>query len=471
MRFGEYGTYGVFLAATLLATAAPCFAEEPDVSVAIVSDEPDETTLPPARQPRPTRLPRVDEAAAISPSGVRPASATTAESNRAQSEIVQAVHNQPPRRKSTTAKPKSNRRRVARRVTSQSRMRGPHSQANPRSSSLQRQSEPAAYSTAAILIRANQLAQTANSEADYTIIVNGCEQALARAPNEEISRYARSLASWALNRRGKLRTSRGEPETALHDFMQAVRYDPTRWRAIHNRGVSQAQVGHFAAAFDDFTETIRLKPDFAKAYSNRGTLYLEAGEGERARADFSQAIRLDGRLVNARFGHGRACALTGEYGAAIASFDAALDLDDNNVESYCGRGDVYADVGEYESALSDYARAIELDPEFIDAYRQGAWLLATCPDDDIRDAENAVLGAQKAIELNGRGEHQLLDTLAAALACAGEFDSAISTLQEAIEVAPQDAQQEYRGRLQLYQRGIPYRTMPPVHQAVFVEQP
>ena len=467
MRFGECATFGVFLAASLLATA-PCIAEEPDVSVAIVSDEPDETTLPSAPQPRTVRLPRVEEAA---PSGARPATATTAESNTSQAEIVQAVHNQPVRRKSSTAKSQSNRRRVGRRVASQTRKRGPRSQRNTRPSAVSRQSEPAGYSTAAILIRAHQLAQTANREEEYTRIVNDCEQALARAPNEEISRYARSLASWALNRRGQLRTGRGEPETALHDFMQAVRYDPTRWRAIHNRGVSQAQVGHFAAAFDDFTETIRLKPDFAKAYSNRGTLYLEAGEGERARGDFSQAIRLDGDLVNARFGHGRACALLGENGEAIASFDAALDLDENNVESYCGRGDVYADVGEYESALSDYARAIELDPEFVDAYRQGAWLLATCPDDGIRDAENAVLGAQKALELNGRVDHQLLDTLAAALACAGEFESAVSTLQEAIDVAPEDAQQEYRGRLQLYERGIPYRTMPPVHQAVFVEQP
>ena len=46
-------------------------------------------------------------------------------------------------------------------------------------------------------------------------------------------------------------------------------------------------------------------------------------------------------------------------------------------------------MGQYDQALLDYANAIELDPEFGHAYRNGAWLLATCPDDRVRDVTNA----------------------------------------------------------------------------------
>ena len=47
-------------------------------------------------------------------------------------------------------------------------------------------------------------------------------------------------------------------------------------------------------------------------------------------------------------------------------------------------------MGLYGEALADYATAIDLNPEFAHAYRNGAWLLATCPDSKYRDGENAI---------------------------------------------------------------------------------
>ena len=102
----------------------------------------------------------------------------------------------------------------------------------------------------------------------------------------------------------------------------------------------------------------------------------------------------------------------------------------------CSRADLLADLGRYEDALVDYAQAIDLNPKFEHAYRNGAWLLATCPDDSVRDAEGALAGAQAALDCGYGERHAALDTLAAALANAGRFEEAVGTIQQAIEVAP-----------------------------------
>ena len=470
MRYGVCRTASAFIAATFMVAMGASYATESDLSVAFVSDE--EPEGPPAEAaPTALRLPPVEQPR------VRPALAeetdevqrtATAQSNESQSAVVQAVHNGAPHGRSSTAQ----RRRPPRRMSRTRTRARTISRRSSRTQPNRAQPKKPTSRAASLLVGANQLSQTAKSVEEFTEIIGRCEKALELAVSDEATRYAKRLASWALNRRGQLRAEQDQTQAALHDFMTAVQHDPQRWRAIHNRGVSRAQLGQFATAFDDFTETIRLQPNYAKAYSNRGTLYLEAGEAERARTDFDRATSLDDGLVNAQYGRGRACAMLGEFGLALQSFDAALALNADNADSYCGRGHVYAELGEYDSALSDYAMAIQLDPEFVDAYRQGAWLLATCPDDTVRDADNALLGAQRALDLSGQGDHQLLDTLAAAFASAGEFDSAVDALQQALADAPDDVRPMYRSRLQLYQRGIPYRmSPPPVNQAVFVGQP
>jgi serine/threonine-protein kinase len=146
----------------------------------------------------------------------------------------------------------------------------------------------------------------------------------------------------------------------------------------------------------------------------------------------------------------------GRWEQAIAHFDKAVQLDPESPATVCSRGDLYADMGRYGEALADYAQAIELDPEFAHAYRNGAWLLATCPDPQYRDPENAILGAQQALEYSYGDRHVSLDTLAAALASSGQFTAAIDALTEAVDLAPAGAASAYLARLELYESHQPF---------------
>jgi serine/threonine-protein kinase len=161
--------------------------------------------------------------------------------------------------------------------------------------------------------------------------------------------------------------------------------------------------------------------------------------------------------------------LLGRREEALDAFHRALELDPNSAEIVCGRADLLTDLGRYAEALADYARSIDLDPEFAHAYRNGAWLLATCPDPRFRDGENATRGAERALEFGYGERHVALDTLAAAQASAGQFDKAIKTLHEAIKLAPYESRKVYFARLKDYEAGKAFLVRPPanVAQAVY----
>ena len=75
----------------------------------------------------------------------------------------------------------------------------------------------------------------------------------------------------------------------------------------------------------------------------------------------------------------------------------------------------------------------------------------------MRNGKKAVQAAVKACELTNWNDHMILDTLAAAHAEAGDFDSAVKWQTKAISLAKTEAEKaEYRTRLKLYQDKKPF---------------
>jgi tetratricopeptide (TPR) repeat protein len=111
---------------------------------------------------------------------------------------------------------------------------------------------------------------------------------------------------------------------------------------------------------------------------------------------------------------------------------------------------------EYRQALSDYGEAVRLHPQDAASWGAKAWLEATCPDAKYPDGKKAVEDATKASQLTDGKEVRIFETLAAAHAEAGDFASALTWQEKAMELAPEKSKGDLRYRLDLYNSHRPY---------------
>ncbi len=154
-------------------------------------------------------------------------------------------------------------------------------------------------------------------------------------------------------------------------------------------------------------------------------LYFKKKEYDKARKDYSEAIRLNRKFADAHF----------------------------------NRGNVYGTKKEYDKAIKDYNEAIHLDPQLAIAYANLAWVLSTCPKDDVRDGRKAIEHATKACKLSEWKNGYHLASLAAAHAQNGNFKEAVKWQKKAIELGFVDEKgmEKGRQRLKLYEEGKPCR--------------
>jgi tetratricopeptide (TPR) repeat protein len=145
---------------------------------------------------------------------------------------------------------------------------------------------------------------------------------------------------------------------------------------------------------------------------------------------------------------------------AMLDFNAALRQDPRCADGYYNRGHLQQKRGHFRAARTDYEKAIALRPEESMYRNQLAWLLATCPLDDVRDGAKAVEHATRGCELTQWKDGNLLDTLAAALAESGRFAEAVEQAHKGEALAPDNLRGDIRSHIQRYRAGKPVRSEP-----------
>jgi len=123
-------------------------------------------------------------------------------------------------------------------------------------------------------------------------------------------------------------------------------------------------------------------------------------------------------------------------------------------------GALLSQSGQYREAIMYLQAAYAANPGDISIANNLAWVLATCPISVYRDGPRAVQLAEWACKATAYTSPPLLDTLAAAYAETGQFDKAVRTTQQAIEIVrknPKASTATLESRLELYTSGIPLR--------------
>jgi Flp pilus assembly protein TadD len=109
----------------------------------------------------------------------------------------------------------------------------------------------------------------------------------------------------------------------------------------------------------------------------------------------------------------------------------------------------------------DLPAPLEYRPDDVNLLNRTAWILATATDERARDGARAHALAVRAVTLTFRQDADSLDSLGAALAELGEFETAAATAREALAIARLkgnlNLSRDLERRVALYARGQRFR--------------
>ena len=154
----------------------------------------------------------------------------------------------------------------------------------------------------------------------------------------------------------------------------------------------------------------------------------------------------------------------GESDGAISHYREALRINPDFLQAHSNMGEILQMQGKTAEAIEQYNKAVKLGSNFVTPLNKLAWLRATNPEPEVRDANEAVTLAERAAILSKYKNVEVPNTLAAAYAAAGQFDDAVTTAQLALSAAsdPNDNElaDQIAERLELYRQAKPYRQDP-----------
>ncbi len=333
--------------------------------------------------------------------------------------------------------------------------------------------DPATQSQA-LLVRANLRDDPDQRTADF-------DKAVALTPHDPDVFRNRGMYHLADNR----------AEQALADFDAALELSPNDSDTHEARGLAQSVLQKYDDAMESFNKAIELSPDSATAHTHRARVRAIKGDTPAALKDVEQALELQPGSIQALQLHATLLGSTGKFekalkdlnllrtampndpelllqiaalyqaskqaDKAIETYGTLLESDPVNVSGYRGRADTYLSLGKQAEAVADYDKALEHDPENSGVLNNLAWVLATSPQDNVRNGQRAIELATKACEVTEYKQAHILSTLAAAYAEAGDFDKAVEWSTKSVELGADELKDHLRKELQSYEAKKPWR--------------
>lgn len=250
-------------------------------------------------------------------------------------------------------------------------------------------------------------------------------------------------------------------DDALPYLERFARGAPDNDNLLFEIGLRLCDAKRWKLGAEYYRKALRANPRNAKVNRFLGSALLAAGQPAEAIDAFRDAVRLDQKDVTAHallldtlLGLGKLEQARRHLGEA-ARINPALARAWPNVAAMA------VQRGEFAQAVQDYRTALRYQPEEPLLLSRLVWLLATCPQDDVRNGTQAVQLALWACRITGRKHPAALDALAAAYAETGEFALAAATVQEAIAIAVLAGKEGFvkdlQARQSLYLSRQPYR--------------
>ena len=244
-------------------------------------------------------------------------------------------------------------------------------------------------------------------------------------------------------------------------FREGLKVAPRDATLHQNLGTALYLAGDPRAAETEFEEAIRLLPGYAKALFSLGVLMEERGRDSDAIDRFSRAVASDPTMVNARASLADALRRSGKLDAAIAEYTEIVKIDPSASDARFGRAMALVRLRRFAEARAVLEEAVRVHPEQPGLAHALARVLASAPDDAVRDGMRA-LAIMQSLEKTVTPSVALIETTAMALAETGRFGDAMARQRQAIAMATDarhaDIATRLSANLRRYESNMPART-------------
>jgi tetratricopeptide (TPR) repeat protein len=310
------------------------------------------------------------------------------------------------------------------------------------------------------------LGRTALAAKQYGPAAEHLEQALALDGKASVIHYSLAMAYRGLGdharadvhlrQRGSLQIQPDPLKKSLDELLNSALTYEKNADVAGNRG-------EWAAAAEYLKKAVALAPTRASPRHKLGTALFYLGDRRGASEQFQQALKLSPSYAASHYALGVIQEEAGEYHKALTSFSAALASEPGNLDARTRFGYAAALIrlNRYQEASARLAEAMDLYPNEPSFARAAARLYAAAPDDRVRNGGRALSLAQGLLDRQPR-TIGLAETMAMALAEAGQYSDAMRWQREAIEAAGRAGQRRVVERLSAnldrYQARRPCRT-------------
>ena len=259
------------------------------------------------------------------------------------------------------------------------------------------------------------------------------------------------------NMRARIHALKGDVEAAAGDLDQALKLDEENIPALLMRARVRQLQGKSDEALKDVNRALEIRPGLVQGLELRSALLAASDKLEEAIGDLRKLLHADPQHTEWRLQLALYHQADDRPRKAIQLFTEILEDEPKNWIALRGRGDAYISIGEHEKAVADLEAALKIEPENDGILNNLAWLLATSPDDDVRNGERAIELAKKACELTEYKAAHILSTLASGYAEEGDWENAVKWSEKAVELGEGEVKEQLEGELKSYKEKKPWR--------------
>jgi serine/threonine protein kinase/Tfp pilus assembly protein PilF len=226
----------------------------------------------------------------------------------------------------------------------------------------------------------------------------------------------------------------GKLEDAITCYRKAIELNAKNPLVHTNLGGALNQQGKTDDAIACHKKAIEVAPKFAVAHFNLGIALTAQKKFDEAIASYRRAIELNPRFVLA---YQRLAAILlsqkTDYDGAIEMIQKVISLQPKLAAPHFNLATIFSYKGQENEAIASYRTAIRLDPTLAQAYERLARLLTTCADLKLRNPQEALEAARKAVELDPKNI-DYPTSLGMANYRAENWKAAIESLEKSMEL-------------------------------------